>query len=233
MKRLLILTGCLIVFLTACGSHNNHPAWTPILATSTTAALTASGADTDTTTAAAAADTEDVHQQPVVFPTGPYDNPFPPVDGKDTKFTLTDTQQSLFDTYTKNFNFDTSIFKGANPVDVAQVFIECGNEGLWEGEYNLFYFDARTLSKAQFKAEDDHDLLTQDIRTRRDYANVMLPYLNDGTFVDEGGGAGYIEFNSYENTPDYTGVVNVKSKLNMQQVNGIWLVDQNRMFETE
>jgi len=205
------LTGCLAFFLSACGGALGPPP--PVSTSSPTAPPT-----------------EEVHQEAVVFPTGDYDNPIPDIG---TKFTLTAAQQALFDTYSKDFNFDISVFKGAAPVDVAQVYIECGNEGLWEGEYNLFYLGAAKITKAQYKAGDEQDLSTRDIRTRRDYANLVFPMLNDGKFTDNGDGSGYIEFDSVESTSDYQDIVNVKAKMNLQQVNGIWLINYNKIFETE
>ena len=212
MKKLVILTAGLFLLLSGCGGNIN-----PMPTVPPTAPPTASAND-------------DPHQEPVVFPTGDYDKIFPDLG---TKFTLTDKQQSLFDTYSKNFNFDVSVFKGADPIDVAQVFIECGCEGLWEGEYNLYYFAAKKVSKAQYKAEFDSDMNTRDIRTRRDYANILFDKMKDGKFIDEGDDSGYVEFDSIENTSDYSNIVTVKMKLNMKQVNGIWMIDQNKWFETE
>ena len=173
------------------------------------------------------------HQEPVPWPTGPWDNPFPQIKGQETKFTLTDTQQALFDAYSKDFNFDISLLKGVSPMDVAHVFIECGIEGYWEGEYNLFYFDTKTVAKEEYKSEYEQDIATRDLRSRRAYADILLPFLKDGTFIDDGNGSGHIEFNSYENTADYEGLAAVKSKMHFKQVNGIWMIDQNNMFDTE
>ena len=214
MKRFIVLTGCLIVFLSACGG-NPGPIPTP------PAAVTPTAAATD----------EDVHQEPVVFPTGPYDNLFPQPEGQNTVFTLTDTQQALFDAYSKNFNFDISIFKNTDPIDIAQVFIECGIEGLWEGEYNMCV--NWPISKAEYRDEALADVAANDIRTRRDKANYVFPYLKDGTFVDGGNGLGYIEFNSYDSSSNYSTVYAVKAKLHLQQVNGIWMIDQTNFFEYE
>jgi len=210
MKKFLILMGCLAIFLCGCGG-NVKPTPSP------------------TPTVTTIAESE-IHQTPVIIPTGPYDNPYAPL-GVKTKFTLTDAQQKLFNAYSKDFNFDISIFKGVAPIDVAQVFVECGLEGLWEGEYNLYYFDTRKVAKAQYKAESEQDTATNDIRTRRDQADITLSKLKDGKFVDEGNSSGYIEFDSYKLTADYSGVVAIKQRLHMKQVNDIWMIDQNRMFE--
>ena len=214
MKRYVILIGCLFIFLTACGS-GKKPVPTP-------------------SPSPTVADISDIpHQEPVQTPEGEYENPFPPIEGKETVFTLNETQQALFDKYSKDYNFDISVFKGAAPMDVAHVYIECGIEGLWEGEYNLFYFESARLSKASFKAENDQDLATRDIRSRRDYANILLGTLKDGEFVDTGDESGYIRFETYENTSDYESLVAVKSRMYFKKVDGIWMIDQNRMFVTE
>jgi len=203
VKRFLLLIGCLSILLSACGSNILQNQSPP------------------------------PHQEAVVWPTGDYVNPFPQVEGKQTKFTLTDAQQALFDAYSKNFSFDISVFKGAAPIDVAQVFIECGIEGYWEGEYNLFYFSDKKVTKVSYKAEYDKDVATRDLRTRRDFADIMMPYLKDGEFIKEGADSGYIRFASYENTSDFTGLVTVVYRTYLKQINGIWMMDQNRLFITE
>ena len=208
MKKYLLLAACLFLFLCACGV-TEPPVETPTPAPTPTVE-------------------EDVHQEEIIWPTGEYDNPFGDVG---TRFTLTETQQKLFDKYSENFNFDISVFKGAAPVDVAQVFIECGINGLWEGEYNLFYFETRQVRKVDFKAEFDRDASAVDIRTRRDYANLLMSGLKDGKFVDDGGGYGHIEFKSYDMTSDYEGIYEAAAKLNLKQVDGIWMINQNNMLE--
>jgi hypothetical protein len=202
------------LFLSACGGNGND---LPPEATTSSAPETPIAED-------------DVHQEPVVFPTGEYENPF---GDTRTRFTLTDSQQALFNSYSKDFNFDISLFKGASAIDVAQVFIECGIEGLWEGEYNLYYFKSRQVAKADFKAEFEKDLTTLDIRTRRDQANIVFPNLKDGTFVDAGDGSGYIEFDSVEQTADYENLYTVKMRMNFIKVDDIWQIDQNNMFTSE
>ncbi|MDR2649530.1 MAG: hypothetical protein LBB94_07425 [Clostridiales bacterium] len=203
---------CLLLFLCACGGNVNTDI-TP----------------TVTTTASALAE-DDVRQDPVAFPSGEYENPF---GDAGTRFTLTAAQQALFDSYSKDFNFDISLFKDASPVDVAQVFVECGIEGLWEGEYNLYYFETRRVAKADYKADFEKDLSTLDIRTRRDQANLVFPYLKDGVFVEESDGSGYIEFESMEQTSDYETLYKVKTKMNLKKVDGVWKIDQNNMFTSE
>jgi len=213
MKKLATLAAGLALILSACGGNAN------VLIVPTP----------DPTAAAPTA--IELHQSPVVFPTGPYENPVTPFESPESIFTLTDKQQALFDAYSKGFNFDVAVFKGAAPIDVAQVYIECGNECLWEGEYNLFYFSDKVVSKAQYKAEFDDDMAKRDPRTRRDFANLLFPHLKDGKFVDEGNGSGYIEFDSYEVDGNYENLNKVKNRLRLKQVNDIWMIDINNLFE--
>ena len=211
MKKQLICAVCLFLLLSACGKTEiNETAPTPIPEPSPTAAIL-----------------EDVHQAPVETPTGDWEPPF--VLKIDSKFTLTDVQQELFDRYSKDFNFDISIFKDASPIDIAHVFIECGIHGFWEGEYNLFYFDKNTVSKAEYKAESEQDLEANDLRNRRAFADILYPFLKEGTFVDAGDDSGYIEFVSIDS--DYVNVYETKAKMNLKKVDGIWMINQNNPFE--
>ena len=170
---------------------------------------------------------KDVHQEEVIFPTYPYENPFPDLG---MRFTLTPKQQTLYDAYIKDFNFNISIFEGVPPIDVAHVFIECGINGLWEGEYNLFYFETKHITKASYKAEFDDDMSKRDIRTRRDMSNLMHSRIKEGTFVDEGNGSGYIEYLTLI-SPDYIGLYEVMAKMNFHEEDGVWKININRIFE--
>jgi len=114
-----------------------------------------------------------------------------------TEFTLTSAQQALYEAYIKDWNFDVSIFKGADPIDVGQVFIQCGLSGYWEGEWNLFHPERLyDNTREQYKAAHDFDESMYDIRTRKYFADVTLPFLKDGVFVDTGDGSGHIQFYS-------------------------------------
>jgi len=218
MKRFLVLA-CLFLFLTACGgSANPNP----------TDTLPYQDGNPDTQQGVNSAQ-EPLAQQDVVFPTGEFDDPFETFIDPDNLFELTDEQQALFDEYSRDFNFDISVFQGVDPVDVAQVFIECGINGLWEGEYNLFYFEFNPLSKEEFFIAFEHDMSTTDLRTRRSMANVSFRNLNDGTFVDLGDGSGYIEFHSVDS--DMVNVFEATLRLNMRLVDDVWMINQSRFLQ--
>ena len=216
MKKTILSAACILFFLCACNGTNN-PDITP---TPTV--------DITPTHAVSTIDETEVKQEIVIFPSGPIDpDPFPDIG---LAFSLTDTQQALYDKYTKDFNFDISVFAGAHPINAAQVFIECGINGLWEGEYYLLYFDAKHISKAEYKKINDDDLATRDIRTRRGFANYMFSSLKDGTFIEKGDGSGYIEFNSVES--DHIDVYEVTLRMNLNQVDGIWKINYHNPFES-
>ena len=209
MKRLLTVIICLFLFLCACATSDINDN-TPTPEPSPTASVT-----------------EDARQSPVPIPTGEYE---PPADiDLNTKFILTDAQQELFDKYSKDFNFDISVFRDAAPIDVAQVFIECGLHGFWEGEYNLYYFESRTVSKADYKTESEENTAASDIRDRRFFADIMYPFLKDGKFVDTGDDSGYIEFVSIDS--NYVDLYEVNAKMNLKKIDGIWMINQNNPFE--
>ena len=169
-------------------------------------------------------------QEEVVFPTGEFEDHFETFVDPDNLFELTNEQQALFEEYSRDFNFDISIFQGVDPIDVAQVFIECGINGLWEGEYYLSYFEFGTVSKEAFHREFLHDVATQDIRMRRSVANISFPNLNDGTFFDLGGGSGYIEFLSVDaefGSDHYEAML----RLYMRYVDDTWIINRSRFLQ--
>ncbi|MDR1913394.1 MAG: hypothetical protein LBQ68_02780 [Clostridiales bacterium] len=170
----------------------------------------------------------EVHQEQVEIPTGDYDQVFG--ENIETRFELTESQRALYDAYVKDFNFDTSLLKDASAIDTAHIYIECGINGLWEGEYNLFYFKSKPLSKVSYKEENDKDLATLDIRTRRDMANIVFPFLSDGEFTDNGDGTGYIDFESVH-PEDYSKQTLIYMRVNMVQSDGVWLIDFDNKFE--
>ncbi|MDR3240272.1 MAG: hypothetical protein LBT44_09330 [Clostridiales bacterium] len=166
-------------------------------------------------------------QEAVIMPSGDYENPFIPPEGFEGKFSLTEQQQQLFDEYSKDFRFDVSAFKDASPVDIAQVFIQCGIEGYWEGEYNLYSFESTdaVISKEDFKKESDEDMLLTDLRTRSDYANIAFAGLKDGKFADNGDSTGWIEFTAYETSFEDTALISIEKKMHFHlNDEGIWLV---------
>jgi hypothetical protein len=212
-----------------CGCSSNTPN-NSTAATTAPAELTAVPATSPsdvTASPAASSDDEsaDPHQEAVVWPTGSYEPVFG--DNITSKFTLTDAQQQLYDTYTKDFNFDISIFKDATPVDTACVFISCGINGLWEGEYNLYYDPE---SKESYKKENDTDLATRDLRSRGDMANIVFPNLKDGKFTDNGDNTGYIEFSSVS-PDDYEKQTPIQMRMNLTKSNDIWMVNFNDTYE--
>ena len=169
-------------------------------------------------------------QEEVVFPTGEFEDHFEAFVDPDNLFELTNEQKVLFDEYSRDFNFDISIFQGVDPIDVAHVFIECGINGLWEGEYYLFYFEFDSITKENFHNAFEHDLATQDIRTRRSVANISFPNLNDGTFVDLGNGSGYIEFLSVDaefGSAHYEAML----RLFMRHVDDVWMINYSRFLQ--
>ena len=224
MKKFLVLT-CLFLFLTACGGNSGaQPSPEP----------TDYSQQDNNETAEAPNQDEDANQEPprqqvVVFPTGEFEDPFTAFVDPDNLFELTEEQQALFDEYSRDFNFDISVFRGVDPIDVAQVFFECGINGLWEGEYYLYYFEYDPVSKEELYAEFMHDLATQDIRLRRSVANASFPNLNDGTFVDLGDGTGYIEFLSVDQ--DVLHVYEAMLRLFMRQIDDVWMINQTRFLE--
>jgi len=216
LKKFLVIA-CLFLFLTACGG-NADPSPEP-----TDYVLQ----DDDET--AETPHQGEVGQQEVVFPTGEFDDPFEPFVDPDNLFELTDEQQALFDEYTRDFNFDVSIFQGVDPIDVAQVFFECGINGLWEGEYYLYYFEFEPLTKEELRIEAEHDIEIRDLRSRRSMADALFPNLNDGTFIDLGDGSGYIEFLSVHSDMIY--VFEAMMRLHMRNVDDVWKINQFRFME--
>jgi len=217
MKRFLVLV-CLFLFFTACGGNVES---IPELTTDSLEHLSHEADEVP----------EAPRQEEVVFPTGELEDHFENFVDPDNIFELTNEQHALFEEYSRDFNFDISIFQGVNPVDVAQVFIECGINGLWEGEYNLFYFEFDYISKEEFYRGFVHDMATQDIRMRRSLANISFPNLNDGTFVDLGNGSGYIEFLSVDAE---FGQVHYETmlRLYMRHVDDVWLINQSRFLQS-
>ena len=173
---------------------------------------------------------ETPRQEEVFFPTGEFEDHFEAFVDPDNLFELTSEQQALFDEYSRDFNFDISIFQGVDPIDVAHVYIECGINGLWEGEYYLYYFEYASLSKELFHNEFVHDFATYDIRMRRSVANMAFPNLNGGTFVDLRDGSGYIEFlsvNAEFGGEHYEAIL----RLYMRNVDDIWMINQSRFLQ--
>jgi hypothetical protein len=208
MKKLILpLLLIMLMLSAACGAQNDS--------------VTPSPGTTPTPSSTAADD--GVHQETVVWPTGTYI----PVFGENiaTSFELTSAQQQLYDTYVKDFNFDTAVLADAAPVDIAAVFVECGINGLWEGEYNLFCFNDKPVTRAAYKEENDADLKTLDLRSRRDMASLVFPFINEGTFVDNGDDTGYIDAVTLDPGNVESGV-RIGMSVNMTRVDGIWKVNQ-------
>ncbi|MCL2351288.1 MAG: hypothetical protein FWC55_02020 [Firmicutes bacterium] len=178
----IIICAALALFSASCG-NNPGPS----------AANSASNAVNPAPTAAPPSPTAELTDPP--WPTGEVQNDvWKKLNAGGTAFKLTDAQQALFDEYTKNL--DIGIFKDANPVDVAQVYIECGIEGKWEAEYNLYDPNGVFQTKDEYHRAFVADMNNADIRTRRSLADLMFPYLNDGRFIDDGNNLGHILFDS-------------------------------------
>ncbi|MDR1000837.1 MAG: hypothetical protein LBL96_08580 [Clostridiales bacterium] len=217
MKKIILpLLLVLLLLSTACGAQNNIAQIS-----------SASPSDSYTPQSSPIVD-EDIHQEPVEWPTESYN----PVFGENitTKFELTATQQQLYDTYIKDFSFSTTIFADADPIDIAAVFIECGVNGLWEGEYNLFCFNGEPLTRADYKAENDADLATLDLRSRRDMASLVFPFINEGAFVDNSDGTGYIDTQTLD-PGDIESGARIGMNINMTKVDGVWKVNQSGMVD--
>ena len=218
MKEFLVLA-CLFLFLTACGGSSNPSDNSPYQPPNGENSASLNPVE----------NSEPPRQQEVVFPTGELDDPFEEFIDPDNLFELTNEQQALFDEYSRDFNFDISVFQGVDPIDVAQVFVECGVNGLWEGEYNLFYFETNPISIEEFHSAAMHDIETIDLRTRRSMANVTFRNLYDGTFVDQGDGFGYIEFLSVDS--NFVVVVDAMLRLHMRQVDDVWMINHFRFLQ--
>jgi len=226
MKKFLVLA-CLFLFFTACGSGNAETQPSP---DPTEYSQQNENEPPVPTNHEDEEPQEPPSQQEVVFPTDEFEDPFEGFIDPDNLFELTSEQQALFDEYTRDFNFDISIFRGVDPIDVAHVFIECGINGLWEGEYYLYYFESEPLTKQELYDEFEHDMRTEDIRTRRSVANITFPNLNDGTFVDLGDGFGYIEFLSVDS--DMVNVFEATLRLNMRLVDDVWMINLSRFLQS-
>jgi hypothetical protein len=157
------------------------------------------------------------------MPTGEYENPFVTPENFDGEFVLTERQRTLFEAYAKDLKFDVNVFENADPIDVAQVFIECGVVGYWLGEYNLFNFEGADspLTKTEAQKQSEADIAKLPLQSRRDQANIVFAYLNNGKFTDNGDGSGFIEYPEI-NVED--GTVGTR-KINLRQnEKGIWLI---------
>ncbi|MDR1539390.1 MAG: hypothetical protein LBU32_15605 [Clostridiales bacterium] len=212
-KYLLVLAACAaIAIFPACGGQDNPPEPSP----------------TDSGPQILPTEEAPVEQEEIIIPTGEYESIYPP---SETKFTLTQEQTRLFEEYRKDNVFDISVFKDASPVDVAQVFIECGLNGLWLGEYNLWHFATSTLNKESFKAENEKDYNAHDIRSRREMADIVFANLKDGVFEETEDNKGHITFNSIDPSD---GTLNTKVRINFnlrRNSDGIWMIEYDNPYE--
>jgi len=172
-------------------------------------------------------------------PPWPSDEPDDPIWEVDratgTVFKLTDAQRALYDEYAQSL--DIGLFRDVSPIDIAQVYIECGVEGKWEAEFNLYHPDGMPYTKDEYYQQHVTDMLNQDPRTRRLHANINFPYLNDGVFDDYGNGKGHILFET-PTPPDITvegSTLGPPTKIAMifqQNSDGIWLLAKLNPFMT-
>ena len=155
------------------------------------------------------------------YPTGDFDDPYIMVT---TEFTLSEKQIELYEKYTENL--DISIFENVDPVDTAHVWIECGIMGKWECEYNLYSQAGLYVTKEEWQKMNYEDMEKLDIRSRRSMANIMFPFLQEGSFVETGPGIGRLEFESpmMGMEGQYASGAVQDNEMWFVKENGIWMV---------
>ena len=152
---------------------------------------------------------------------GPHVNPYGEVT---TEFVLSSEEQALYDEF--KANLDINIFKDIAPASIAKVFVQCGIEGNWEAEYELyskegFYILNDDDEEVYFTKEDwqffsDKDIRESQLITRKDRADIVLPLLGEAEFVDNGENLGYLTFISTDPEKTMYHFVFVKNE------NGVW-----------
>jgi hypothetical protein len=217
LTRYFLAVIAIAVVFTGCGNRDNS---------NSNANIENNATPQPTTQASGGASQGEPTQEEIPWPTGEYVNDFPE---SDTTFELDGTQMKLFEEYSRDFEFDVNVLKGASPVDIAMVYIECGLHGYWLGEYNLWFFEEDVVAKESYRDENSEDISKRDIRSRREMADIVFANLSKGEFVDEGNGYGYIKFiyvNPYSEPPES------ETKLRMRQSSDdLWMVRHPNPFE--
>lgn len=134
----------------------------------------------------------------------------------DVSFNLTPEQRTEYDEYIKNADIGT--LKGSSPLDVAKIYIQCGIDGNWEAEYNLYAQQGITMTKDEWRELNDVDVGTLDLSTRQSQANYIFPFLQDGQ-VEEEADTCIITFHDAQERE-------ITFKL-LKNEDGIWLVKFN------
>jgi len=117
-----------------------------------------------------------------------------------TRFTLTADEKALYDQFVSTL--DKSALKGLDPVSFGKIFIQCGIDAQAKAEYRLSDPTAIGMTEDAYVAASDKDMTSNAQISRQQVADIDFPYLDQGAYVDEGGGNGHLAFTAADGT-DY------------------------------